>query len=175
MPITEQKQDLRRQVQAQLRQFSVGEVARLSAHILHQVEQQPAFRQAATVLLYAPLPDEPQLQALLRRWSAEKRLLLPVVRGSELLVGDCGLLRQGAFGIMEPAQALPEAPRVDVAIVPGVAFDRSNHRLGRGKGYYDRFLSATPTYKLGVCFACQLLEHIPHDLHDVRMDAVLWG
>ena len=63
---------------------------------------------------------------------------------------------------------------IDTAIIPGIAFDRKGHRLGRGKGYYDRFLADTPyIYKIGVCFDFQKVDHVPHSAHDVRMDEVL--
>jgi 5-formyltetrahydrofolate cyclo-ligase len=117
-----------------------------------------------------------QTPDFIRRHGERLRLLLPVVHGDALLVGEAaGPRRSNRFGILEPAQALREIPPVDVVVVPGVAFDRRNNRLGRGKGYYDRLLATINTYKIGVCFGCQLLEHVPHDAHDVRMDRVVWA
>ena len=66
------------------------------------------------------------------------------------------------------------APSPDLVIVPGLAFDPTGARLGRGKGYYDRWLGANPAVKtLGVCFSCQILEKLPAEPHDAHVDAIL--
>ena len=63
---------------------------------------------------------------------------------------------------------------IELVVVPGMAFDKQGHRLGRGKGYYDRLLpKLTNAYKLGVCFPYQYIEEVPTDEHDIRMDEVL--
>jgi 5-formyltetrahydrofolate cyclo-ligase len=63
---------------------------------------------------------------------------------------------------------------IDLAVIPGVAFDRLGARLGRGKGYYDRLLSQMPNaYKIGICFPFQLLERLPSEPHDVLMNEVI--
>ena len=84
-------------------------------------------------------------------------------------------LQPGAYGILEPVGELfTDYEKIDVAIVPGMAFDAEGHRLGRGKGYYDRFLSRVPyIYKIGLCFAWQMVEQIPCDEHDILMDEVI--
>ena len=87
-------------------------------------------------------------------------------------------LQEGAFGIMEPCGELfTDYEAIDVAIIPGMAFDRHGNRLGRGKGYYDRFLPLLPTrvFKIGVCFPFQLLDDIPMEEHDIKMDVVFFG
>ncbi|MDR3187710.1 MAG: 5-formyltetrahydrofolate cyclo-ligase [Prevotellaceae bacterium] len=170
------KQEIRREMKSLLYRLSPPEIAAKSEAIWRQVEQLEAFRRASVVLLYASLPDEVQTQHFMRRHIMHLRLLLPIVHGSTLLVGDATALKQSEqLGILEPVQALAEIPPIDVAIIPGVAFDRQNNRLGRGKGYYDRLLSAVSTYKIGVCFSCQLLGSVPHNDKDVKMDVVVSG
>ena len=63
--------------------------------------------------------------------------------------------------------------KIDVILVPGVAFDRTLNRLGRGKGFYDKILSQTKACKIGICFDFQLLDRIPTEVHDVRMTQVI--
>ena len=130
------------------------------------------------MLLYHSLPDEVDTHAFIRRWSARKRILLPVVKGDDLELrlytgDDC--LTEGAFHIDEPTgTAFTDYAAIDLAVIPGVAFDRRGNRLGRGKGYYDRLLPRIPTaYKLGLCFPFQLLDQIPAEAHDIPMDEVL--
>ena len=160
------KQELRRLIRA--------------SHPLTKLSRHPQLADAHTVLLYSALPDEVPTLPLLNRLSTEgKTVLLPRV------VSDTDMelrrytgpndLEQGAFGIMEPTGELfTDYDNIDVAVVPGMAFDREGHRLGRGKGYYDRFLAQLPhTYKIGICFPFQLVDHVPADAHDILMDEVI--
>ena len=140
------------------------------------------WRAAGTVLLYHPLPDEVDTSLLLdNALQTGKRVLLPKVAGNdlELRIYTPGSLQPGAYGIMEPTGEvfLPESyPSIDLAVLPGVAFDRHGVRLGRGKGYYDRLLPLLPNaYKMGICFPFQLLDHLPSEPHDVLMNEVVCG
>ena len=84
-------------------------------------------------------------------------------------------LQGGFFDIMEPVGRLfTDYPSIDVAVVPGMSFDLQNNRLGRGKGYYDRFLPLIPqAYKIGVCFDFPKVEKVPVDQYDIPVDLVL--
>ena len=138
------------------------------------------FCQARTLMLYSALPDEVPTQSLIDQLTAEgKTVVLPRVTSDtdmelRLYTGHSDL-QQGAFGIMEPVGELfTDYAQIDVAIVPGMAFDPAGHRLGRGKGYYDRFLARVPLlYKIGLCYTWQLVEHVPCDEHDIVMDKII--
>ena len=88
-----------------------------------------------------------------------------------------GELCRGAFGIAEPSVA--ERPcdpaEIDFIVVPGVAFTAAGARMGRGRGYYDKYLSQSGFrgVKAGVCYAHQLVVELPVELHDVFMDYVV--
>jgi len=138
---------------------------------------------ADTILLYYPLPDEVDVRPLIQMaYQAGHRVLLPVVVGNELELrvyqGEESL-RAGAYNIMEPVGPLfppEEYSQIELAIVPGMAFDAMGHRLGRGKGYYDRLLpQLTTAYKIGVCFPFQFVSDVPLEEHDVRMNEVICG
>ena len=108
----------------------------------------------------------------------QKQILLPVVIGNDLelrLYTGPQDLKKGAYGIEEPVgEPFTDYASIDLAIIPGVAFDVHGNRLGRGKGYYDRLLPRLPhIYKIGICFPFQLLEEVPTEALDVRMDEVL--
>jgi len=81
----------------------------------------------------------------------------------------------GVYGIEEPTgEAFTDYAAIDFIVVPGVAFDAKGNRLGRGKGYYDRLLPRIPTaYKAGICFPFQLVEEVPAESFDVRMDIII--
>lgn len=142
------------------------------------MEAHPAFGQAQTVLLYHSLKDEVQTHAFIEKWSKQKRIVLPVVAGDVLelrLHTGPDDLRAGSYGIAEPTGPLfTDYAAIDLAVIPGVAFDREGHRLGRGKGYYDKLLPLLPSaLKTGLCFPFQLVEEVPAESFDICMDMVI--
>lgn len=151
---------------------------RQSAEIVAALEAHPAFRAANTILLYHSLKDEVDTHAFIRKWSREKRILLPVVTGDDLelrLYTGPEDLTVGAYGIEEPTGArFTDYAAIDLIVVPGVAFDRDGNRLGRGKGYYDRLLPRIPSaYKIGICFPFQVVDEVPAEPFDIRMDEII--
>lgn len=161
----------------------ISELPRLSDEICRSIRLSSRWQSAQTVLLYHALPDEPYLQPLLDEGLREgKQILLPVVVQDNLLLkiyNGKETMQKGAFGILEPiGDALPASqyPTIDLAVIPGMAFDNAGHRLGRGRGYYDRLLPRLPrAYKLGVCFPFQHFAAIPYESHDIPMDGLTAG
>ena len=159
--------------------FTDKELLEKSRAVMDRVCNHPKVLAAHVVLMYASLPDEVDTtEALELLRHAGKQVLLPeVINDTEMrlrVYDGPSSLREGSFHILEPTgDWYDERKPIDVAIVPGMAFDLEGHRLGRGKGYYDRFLSRVKTYKIGVCFDFQILEQIPHDIHDIMMDEVI--
>ena len=175
------KQDLRRFIRAQKKEHAAAQLAAMSEEITNRVFASAWWQEASTLLLYYPLSDEVDVRPLIREAFEEgKRVLLPVVKGEELVLhlyeGESSL-REGAFGIMEPQGPLfaPEYyDEIDVAIIPGMAFDGAGHRLGRGKGYYDRLLPKREAAKLvGVCWPFQLFDEVPAEPHDISVEEVI--
>ena len=149
-----------------------------SAKVLAALEAHPAFRAANTILLYHSLKDEVDTHAFIRKWSNEKRILLPVVVGDELelrIYSGPEDMATGSYGIEEPTgEIFTDYAAIEFIAVPGVAFDAKGNRLGRGKGYYDRLLPRIPSAcKAGICFPFQLVEEVPADSYDVRMDIII--
>lgn len=146
--------------------------------MLAQLEAHPAFGQAQTVLLYHSLKDEVHTHAFIEKWSKRKKIILPVVAGDVLelrLYTGPDDLKVGAYGIAEPTGELfTDYAAIDLAVIPGVAFDSQRHRLGRGKGYYDKLLPLLPSAsKAGICFPFQLVEEVPAEPFDVCMDFII--
>ena len=174
------KKELRTFIRALKSQY---DLASLSAVICNKVLALASWQEAGTVLLYYPLPDEVDVRPLIKEaFENGKRVLLPVVKGEDLELrlyeGETSL-KKGAFGIMEPTGLLfaeEQYPDIQLALVPGMAFDRVGHRLGRGKGYYDRLLPKLTKARLqGICFPFQLLDEVPADPHDIPVQEVLFG
>ncbi len=148
-----------------------------SERIAGRLEGLEAFRRARIAAFYLPLPGEVDIRAFIARWSGLKRIALPLVKGDDMVfveyaAGDA--LAAGPFGVLEPAAGSAVHPRqIDLIVVPGLAFSTCGERLGRGRGYYDRFLSTCPAFRAGVCFESALVEKIACDPHDLNMDAVV--
>lgn len=190
------KQELRKEIRNRKRQFSQDQLGELSLSAISKLRKHPKVMTAHTLLLYYSLPDEVNTHEWIDELVAEgKRVLLPVVVNDKDMVireytGKHDLA-EGSFHIMEPIGKLfpiEKYPEIEVAIIPGMSFDDTGHRLGRGKGYYDRFLTklrsmeenhcerkeadGTEVYKIGICFGFQKLQEIPFESHDILVDEV---
>lgn len=138
----------------------------------------PWFQEAKRVMAYSAIPPEIDLEPVLGLVLKQgKTLLLPRCEENGTMtariVPDLRELVPGAYGIREPRPETEIFPpdRIDLILVPGLAFDKKGRRLGRGKGYYDRFLTQTTGKTIGVC-GC-LVPEVPVEPHDKRMDAVV--
>lgn len=88
---------------------------------------------------------------------------------------DVNALEDGIFGTKHPANSMLHEGDIDFFIIPGLAFSPDNYRIGYGGGYYDKFLKDHPSaYKAGVCYPFQVLNEIPVEPHDVRLDEVVY-
>ncbi len=173
------KAEVRKQIRELKRAVPLEEKILRSEGIMRQVEALPAFQQAGTVLLYWSMADEVQTHAFVKKWYKDKVLLLPCVDGDDLRLrqytGPECMVAGEQFGIGEPmGEEFMNLDAVELIMVPGVAFDRMGNRMGRGRGFYDRLLKSTPNaMKVGVAFDFQLLDSVPTEPHDVKMDKVI--
>lgn len=173
----ERKKELRKQIAFLKTKYDFSTLTEWSADILQLLENHPLFQQAGTVLLYHSLPDEVQTHDFVNRWTQEKRMILPVVVGNELelrIYTGPQDMEVGSYGIAEPVgKEFTDYAAIDLAVIPGVAFDNSGRRLGRGKGYYDRLLPKLQAPKLGICLPFQLVSEVPSESFDIRMDGLI--
>lgn len=137
-----------------------------------------ACRSDKVVALFSPLPDEVRLWTLVERLACLCKVVLPRVEGDtmQFYTYNKGGVKLGAFGIMEPQGKEPVLPEdIDVVLVPGVAFALNGARMGRGKGYYDKYMSQPGfrALKIGVCYKEQLLDSLPVEEHDVSVHRVV--
>lgn len=174
------KSELRAFIRTQKQQYNAARLAAMSEEICSRVLASAWWQEAGILLLYYPLADEVDVRPLIREaFESGKQVMLPVCVGDELELrlyeGETSLAK-GAFGIMEPNGPLfaeEHYPDIRLAVIPGMAFDRAGHRLGRGKGYYDRLLPKLTNARLeGICFPFQILDEIPADAHDFPVHEV---
>ena len=176
--IMDEKKALRIEIRQLKRACPLEERRRKSLSVWEAVERDEVFQQAETVLAYWSMEDEVYTHDFVKRWAGSKTLLLPCVKGDELELryfdGEERLQPGEGYAIPEPVGELfTDWGKIDLILVPGVAFDKSGNRLGRGKGYYDKVLKQTGACKVGVCFDFQLVERVPVEPHDVKMDRVV--
>lgn len=166
----------------QRRQLSPQEVVERSLAAQERLLAWPRFHRVHTVALYAPVRNEVATDRLFAALVARgARAVYPLVVGDDLTfhqVQQHADLLPGHFGVAEPSAESPQISEkeIELVVVPGVAFDRSGHRLGYGKGYYDRFLAARHEAGgrlIGLCYDFQLVESLPVEEHDVPMDLLV--
>jgi len=176
------KQQLRQQMHERLRAASAEQIEMGSAQILqHLMTQDTWLRPNAHVAFFGGLVGEPELRPLIPWLIA--RGCTPVFFGcadDQLLpkaVQSGDELQRGVFGVWVPHDDLPmvEPSALDVILTPGLAFDVVGHRLGRGRGYYDRFFADPRVRALRVAlgFDFQLIDAVPVEIHDATMHAII--
>lgn len=177
---------MREEARRGLEAISESERALRSRNICRRLGEAPSYVRASTIMMYFPMPEEVDLLELAQRASASgKRLCLPRMDWSARtiapLIVDWRTLRTEVreHGISEPTEGeVAPLKTIDLILVPGLAFDEGGRRLGRGAGFYDRFLAAYrgseggPGLALGVCFQSQVVAAIPADDHDQPMDGL---
>jgi len=178
-----EKAQAREEVRRRIRALSREQRREASARIRRRVAELPEFLDAATIMLFVSLPDEVYtLPIITDAMAAGKTVVLPKV-DKEARRMDARVLTDvehdlvpGVFGIPEPVDCeIAPASAIDLVFVPARAFDRSGNRLGRGAGYYDRYMSA-PAFRAtrcGIAFAAQVLDAVPHDSHDLPVQLLV--
>ena len=173
------KEELRQHIRDIKRQFTQQQLEKLSLPVIARLR--PRLAGAKTILAYYSLPDEVDTRQLLDDLVADgKTVLLPKVIDNERMEICCYTgsqdLREGVLHLMEPiGEPFTEYEKIDVVLVPGMAFDAQGHRLGRGRGYYDRFftLHSSLFTTFGVCFDFQKVPEVPFDEYDIPVDEVI--
>ena len=171
------KRAIRKEVRAKIAILSAEEKSSLSSQIFNKIEHLPEVEKASVVALFVSLADEPVTAEIIEHLSSKKRIVVPRIEGEEMEFYDIAEgLHEGSFGIMEPTATTPIEPNeIDVMIVPGVAFTRTGLRCGRGKGFYDKYLSRRGfrATTIGVCYPCQIVDTLPTDEHDIAINLVV--
>ena len=153
-----------------------------SHKIISRLIENPVYQQSTTIMAYASMPEEIQLNELFDHAFANNKILaIPLIIGrgtmrpvflptiEDLVVGDFGIMT-----VRQDCRTFVEFNDIDCIIVPGAAFDRKGNRLGLGGGYYDRFLKRVPNAKrIALAFDYQLIESVPAESHDTKMNIII--
>ncbi|WP_243699391.1 5-formyltetrahydrofolate cyclo-ligase [Natronoflexus pectinivorans] len=179
MAVVEKKRALRKDIAGFKRLMTQETKHAESMLCVEAIENTEVFSKSEIILAYWPLSDEIDLRPLILKWHPEKTFLLPQVVGEKLELryfkGEDLLAPQGKYRIMEPrTEIFTIYDKVDLVLVPGLAFDHLGYRLGRGAGYYDKLLPKLyNAVKIGVGFSFQMVKEVPVEPHDEVLDIVI--
>ncbi len=183
--MNQEKTELRTAMRRTLESLSEIEVDAHSDAVQEHLFGSALWRDAGGILAFSSLPREVRTDGILTAArEAGKRVALPRVNGDYLvfheILDDPPRLVRHVWGMQEPATDSPVADVLDpsawpnpLVLVPGLAFDGRGHRLGRGRGFYDRFLATMSATTVGVCFQCQVVPEVPVEELDARVDYLL--
>lgn len=180
MSVKEEKTALRREIKRRIAALAKEEIKRQSASACELAEGLTAFKNARTILGYKAMPGECDPASLVKAAAGMGKSIAYPICGTEgglelYIPSDESCFVKGAYGITEPDRERSERitiERIDLVIVPGMAFDRDLYRLGWGGGYYDRLLNDAAAFKLGLALKEQMTERVPREPWDVKMDAI---
>jgi len=185
MVLDSEKQEIREKLLRCLLALTKEEIERRSKNVNDKLSELSIYKQAKVVMGYYPLKGEVDILQIVRKDLGSKRFCFPVMdlEAKNLRIFEITNLNSdfvsGPWGVMQPDTKKTkevDIKEIDVVIVPGLAFDRKRSRLGRGGGFYDRFLQniTPPTTKVGVAFDFQILENLPTNLSwDQKVDTIV--
>ena len=175
------KPELRSHIRSLKRAMTEEQIAEKSRLLAERFLDTPAYREAKTVYGYVSYNQEVRTMPILEQALRDgKGLALAKCYGNEMRfikVSDLSCLSRSSHGIPEPIADDPEGDdETALVLMPGLAFDARGHRVGYGKGYYDRFLAKEPQHPtVALCFDFQMVPHVENEPCDVPVDLVLWA
>ena len=174
----EEKKQIRKQIFAARKAHTDEQIEEWSRMIADRVTTLPEYKDAKRILAYADYNHEVMTGFIIEAaWRDSKEVAVPKVVGQDMVfykLTDFAQLEKGYFGIPEPARGEIVQWEEALMIMPGVAFDRQNHRVGYGGGFYDRFLEKHPEVcRVAVGFSFQILSEVPTEPTDIRPQVIV--
>mgnify|MGYP001188473329 CR=1 FL=1 len=181
MTISEEKKSIREKVRTERAALSQADRSAKNNSIANQLETLAPFQTAQTILFYVSTDEEVDTHHLIQKHLPQKTIIVPTVDPKTNHLELFHLkkwedLSQGHYGILEihDNKRLACHPNhIDLIIVPGIAFDKNGHRIGYGKGYYDRLLKNHPATTIGLAYELQITEKLPTDPHDIPVQMIV--
>ena len=171
------KEELRRKIKSKRDKLSTYEVLRRSNEIIAKLKE--LLEESNIIACYISFGNEVYTHGLIKEYVTKKEILVPFIDGKNLSLShlkDWKELSSGAYGILEPKKEFLRVrnyDEVEAIIVPGIVFDRKGNRIGYGGGYYDRLLKKVKAIKIALAYDFQVMERIPNEKHDVKMDMIV--
>ncbi|MCH5212481.1 MAG: 5-formyltetrahydrofolate cyclo-ligase [Oscillospiraceae bacterium] len=174
------KDEIRAAIKAKRRALSDIDIKTKSKRITDNLLSLSCFSEAVTVMTYLSAFKEPDTSEIIDYlYKSGRKIVVPISNTADYTITPSYLpspdnLVRGAYGISEPSECIiADINDIDIALIPGIAFDLRGMRVGFGKGYYDRFLERFEGIKIGMCYDFQMLKFVPASEHDVKMDIII--
>lgn len=178
--VKEKKSNLRKQVLSKRNSLVKGEILEKSRLIADRFLGLPIVDKGETFLLYSAIKSEVSTRLIAESLlESGKTVAFPRMTGNNRMslhkISSLDDLTDRQWSIPEPDENAPEIKphEVDIAVIPGIAFDRHRCRLGWGGGYYDRFLSQSKCFSIGLAFDLQVVDDVPVEDHDHPLDMII--
>lgn len=177
--IDQVKKEIRKLIKGKISELSNELKLEQSKQIFKILESLKIYKNASKIMTFWSMNDEINTHSHIIKIAKNKQIFLPVMDGLNLKIRKFedtnSLNNNNKYGIYEPSGISIDNFNPDLIIVPGVAFDKNKNRLGRGKAFYDRFLKAHKniTPLVGICFNEQIIEEVPTNEYDIKMDYIL--
>ena len=143
--------------------------------IMNKLINLDIYNNSKVIAIYNSMKDEVDTSDLIKYSLKKKEVLLPKIINDKMVfvrINDNTKYKKSSIGVNEPI-GNEYLGKIDLIIVPGVSFDENLNRLGFGKGYYDRYLLNKDIYKIGICYSEQLVDSLPIENHDIKMNLVI--
>lgn len=152
--------------------------AQADQSIFERLNDFAPLRDANVFFTYVAKGSEVATNAIMQTFFGHKTIIVPKVEEQQLCLyelHDVRALKLGSFGVHEPHECLPlqDLKRIDVALIPGIAFDRSGHRIGYGGGFFDRLLPQLHCTTIGLAYEFQMIEKVPTHDYDVGVNFII--
>lgn len=138
----------------------------------------PAFAKAKEFFTYLSHRGEVSTDVILKKFFGKKKIIVPKLKSRGICLyelHDPNQFTKGKFGIREPAVCMPKTAwhEINIALIPGIAFDCSGHRIGFGGGHFDRFLKKLDSTTIGLAYEFQIIDKVPTHAYDVPVDFII--
>jgi len=171
------KELIREKINLVRNSLSKETIAEKSRKIIGKLVKLEEYNNASVIMPYISLNIEVNTREFIKNELSKKNIVVPFVFGDNIKVSilkDFSNLNKGQFGVLEPVKKEEFNGKIDLVLVPGVAFDEKGSRIGFGKGYYDRFLDKfKDSLKIGLAFEEQIIDSVPAEEHDHSVDMII--
>ena len=179
--IIAKKKILRQEINLRLKNLTPEDRVKFSRAVVEKFLASTLYKNAAVIMVYLSTAEEIQLNEFIATALEQKKILaVPLIEGREILsvrLTNLEALEVGVYKILtvkRDVRKFIDAEKIDCVITPGLAFDADCNRLGKGGGYYDKFLDrAVKAKRIALAYDCQLVEKVPVEPHDLKVDAVI--
>jgi len=174
--VQEAKKLHRKELLKKRNSLSEEEHVSMGKAITEKLFSRPRVKEAKAIAFYLHKGSEVRTSVMIKKaLSLGKEVLIPVTDHEITLFRFLSFedLQKGKYGILEPKTREAPSRPPDVIVIPGITFGLCMHRIGYGKGYYDKYLGKSFAYRVGICYDFQVMEKLPTHPNDQRMDEII--